>query len=57
MQSCNVKDVILEPPLEFWNIDTQFGTAREIHQLPCKFTYYKAQWLINMHLIFDHPCT
>ena len=24
---CNVKDVILEPPIEFWNIDTQFGRA------------------------------
>ena len=22
--SCNVKDVVLEPPVEFWNIDTQF---------------------------------
>ena len=25
VQSCNVKDVVLEPPVEFWNIDTQFG--------------------------------
>ena len=25
--SCNVKDVVLEPPVEFWNIDTQFGRA------------------------------
>ena len=25
--SCNVKDTILEPPIEFWNIDTQFGRA------------------------------
>ena len=25
IQSCNVKDIILEPPIEFWNIDTQFG--------------------------------
>ena len=25
--SCNVKDIILEPPIEFWNIDTQFGRA------------------------------
>ena len=21
------KDVVLEPPVEFWNIDTQFGRA------------------------------
>ena len=25
--SCNVKDTILEPPIEFWNIDTQFSRA------------------------------
>ena len=24
-QSCNVTDIILEPPVEFWNVDTQFG--------------------------------
>ena len=23
--SCNVQDIILEPPIEFWNVDTQFG--------------------------------
>ena len=27
IHSCNVKDIILEPPIEFWNIDTQFGRA------------------------------
>ena len=27
IQSCNVKDIILEPPIEFQNIDTQFGRA------------------------------
>ena len=27
IQSCNVTDIILEPPIEFWNIDTQFGRA------------------------------
>ena len=25
--TCNVKHVVLEPPVEFWNIDTQFGRA------------------------------
>ena len=25
--SCNVTDIILEHPIEFWNIDTQFGRA------------------------------
>ena len=27
IQSCNVKDIILESPIKFWNIDTQFGRA------------------------------
>ena len=27
IQSCNIKDIILEPPIEFWNIDTQFSRA------------------------------
>ena len=26
-QSCNIIDIILEPPVKFWNIDTQFGRA------------------------------
>ena len=25
MRSCNVKDIVHEPPIEFWNIETQFG--------------------------------
>ena len=27
IQSCNVTDIILEPPIEFWDIDIQFGRA------------------------------
>ena len=27
VQSCNMKDVVPELPVEFWNIDTQFGRA------------------------------
>ena len=23
--SCNITDIILEPPIKFWNINTQFG--------------------------------
>ena len=26
-RSCNIKDIVCEPPIEFWNIDTQFGRA------------------------------
>ena len=40
VQSCNVKDVVLEPPVEFWNIDTQVWQSWKICQPPCKFTYY-----------------
>ena len=25
IQSCNLMDIILEPPIKFWNIDTQFS--------------------------------
>ena len=27
IRCCNVKDIILELPIEFWNVDTQFGRA------------------------------
>ena len=27
IRSCNVTDIILEPPIEFWNVDTQFSRA------------------------------
>ena len=27
VHSSNIRDVILEPPIEFWNVDTQFGRA------------------------------
>ena len=40
-RSCNIKDVVLKPPVEFCNIDTQFGRAGryinhpQICQLSC----------------------
>ena len=34
VHSCNMKDVVLEPPVELWNIDTQFGRARKYVNLP-----------------------
>ena len=34
MPSWNVKDIILEPPVELWNIDTQFGWARKFINHP-----------------------
>ena len=26
-RSCNIKNVVLEPPVDLWNIDMQFGRA------------------------------
>ena len=34
VRSCNMKDVVLEPPVEFWNIDTQFGRAGKYANQP-----------------------
>ena len=27
-KTCNVKDIVLEPPVKLWNLDTHFGRAR-----------------------------
>ena len=42
--SGNVKDIILEPPIEFGNIDTQFSRAGK-YQPPCKLTHHNTQGL------------
>ena len=34
VQSCNVKDVVMEPPVELCNIDTQFGRAGKFITYP-----------------------
>ena len=34
VQSCNVKDIVVEPPVEFWNIDSQFSRAGKFINLP-----------------------
>ena len=28
-RTCNINDIVHEPPIKFWNIDTQFGRARK----------------------------
>ena len=43
VQSCNVKDVVLEPPVELWNIDTQFGRAGKFINHPANLP------TINLH--------
>ena len=46
-RSCNVKDIVLEPPVELWNIDMQFGRGRKIHEPPCKLAnhYTSRLWM------------
>ena len=31
-RSCNIKDIVHEPHIKFWNIDTQFWQSRKIHK-------------------------
>ena len=33
-RSCNIKDVVLKPPVELWNINTQFGRAGRYNNHP-----------------------
>ena len=35
-RSCNVKDIVFEPPFEFWNIDMQFSRVRKYTDHPAK---------------------
>ena len=55
IQSCNVSDVILVPPIEFWNVDTQFSRAgRYINHptnLPTIKLRYKKKPTVNNHHI------
>ena len=43
VRSCNVKDVVLELPVELWNIDTQFGRAGKFINHPVNLP------TINLH--------
>ena len=68
--SCNVKDVVLEPPVEFWNINTQFGRAGKfinhpanlptinLHQRTWRISTFPAslEGIPNMSLMAHH-CT
>ena len=44
IRSCNVKDVVHEPPIEFWNIDTQFGRARRFINHPTNLPTIKLNY-------------
>ena len=43
IQSCNIKDVVLEPPVKLWNTDTQFGRAGKFINHPVNLA------TINLH--------
>ena len=46
-RSCNIKDIVLEPPMEFWNINTQFGRARKYINHPANvptITFSNWRW-------------
>ena len=51
VQSCNVKDVVLEPPVELWNIDTQFGRAGKFINHPVNLP------TISLHDLLISPFT
>ena len=48
-QSCNVTDIILEPTVEFWNIDIQFGRAS--HILTTQPIYPQYSLLMHLNII------
>ena len=54
-QSCNVKNVVLEPPDKFWNIDTQFSRAGKYINHPINLpTITISDWkwtLLPMYLV------
>ena len=68
--SCNVTDIILEPPIEFWNVDTQFGREGHYINHPANLpniqlkdnliittkTCITALLLINTHLHYSTIC-
>ena len=42
-RSCNIKDIVFEPPVEFLNIDTQFSSDRKYLKSPCKLANHHTQ--------------
>ena len=41
IRSSNVKDIVHEPPIEFWNTDTQFGRAGKFINNPANLPTIK----------------
>ena len=40
-KSCNVKDIVHEPPIKFWNISTQFGKTGKYTNYPANLPTIK----------------
>ena len=52
VQSYNVKDVVLEPPVEFWNIDTQFGRAGKYINHPVQIYQLSLSMINDDHSLY-----
>ena len=58
IQSCNITDIILEPPVEFWNVDTQFGRASHYINHPANLpTIQLTGYLLSDTKKTLHYCT
>ena len=60
-QSCNIMDIILEPPIKFWEHWHPVWQSQLLYQSPVKFTYDPTQrypkLVFSSHLITLHqPC-
>ena len=56
VQSCNMKDVVLEPPIEFWNIDTQFGRAGKYVNHPANLPTISLHDLLKTTPLYIDHC-
>ena len=56
-RSCNIKDVVLEPPVELWNIDMQFGRAGRYINHPANLpTITLTDWRWKTLLMYIVTC-
>ena len=48
IRSCNVKDIVLEPISELWNVNPEFGMSQQVHQPP-RTTYQTLPLIHTLH--------
>ena len=53
-QSCNITDIILEPPVKFWNVNSQFGRASCYINHPAIYPQYNLLMHLNNITITFH---